>query len=128
MRAPDAGSGRGSVTAWVRGGVVAGAIAGAVLAGAALGPQAHGGATPTRASAGPRRQVYPDTLPVGPGFEIAGRACLMCHASTLIAQQHKDSTAWEKTLGLMTTWGAPLTPGERDTLRSYLLEHFGPRR
>lgn len=76
----------------------------------------------------PLRHVYPKTLPEGRGLEVAGKACLMCHSSMLIAQQHKDSTAWEQTLTTMVNWGAPLTPGERDTLRAYLVRHFGPRR
>jgi len=75
----------------------------------------------------PLRHVYPNTLPAGTGLEVAGKACLLCHSSMLIAQQHKDSTAWEKTLTTMVGWGAPLTPGERDTLRAYLIQHFGPR-
>lgn len=72
-------------------------------------------------------RVYPDTLPAGTGVDIAGRACILCHATTLIVQQRKDSTAWEKTLTQMSLWGAPLVAEERDTLRAYLVEHFGPR-
>ena len=66
-------------------------------------------------------------LPPGAGRTLVERHCLICHSTMLITQQHKDSTAWEKTLTQMKTWGAPLVAGERDTLRAYLLEHFGPR-
>ena len=45
----------------------------------------------------------------------------------LVTQQAKDSTGWEKSLATMEKWGAPMTPAERDTLRGYLLERFGPR-
>jgi hypothetical protein len=45
----------------------------------------------------------------------------------LVTQQAKDSTGWEKSLTTMKTWGAPMTPAEQDTLRGYLLAHFGPR-
>ena len=45
----------------------------------------------------------------------------------LVTQQTKDSTGWEKTLAQMEQWGAPMTPAEHDTLRRYLLAHFGPR-
>lgn len=64
-------------------------------------------------------------FPPGRGQEIAGRACAMCHSPMLVTQQGKDSTGWEKTLSLMEKWGAPVRGAEHDTLRSYLLVHFG---
>ncbi len=73
------------------------------------------------------RAAYPDTFPAGPGHEIAERACLFCHSPMLVTQQAKDSTGWEKSLATMEKWGAPMTPAERDTLRGYLLAHFGAR-
>ncbi len=72
-------------------------------------------------------RLYADTLPEAPGREIAGRACLMCHSASMLTQQRKDSTAWDKTLAQMRAWGAPLSEGERDTLRDYLVARFGPR-
>ena len=75
----------------------------------------------------PRRATYPDAYPDGPGRAIAERACLICHSAMLVTQQAKDSTGWEKSLATMEKWGAPLTPAEHDTLRGYLLSHFGPR-
>jgi hypothetical protein len=44
-----------------------------------------------------------------------------------VTQQAKDSTAWEKTLGTMEKWGVKLTREEHDSLRTYLLAHYGPR-
>ena len=76
---------------------------------------------------GTRRGVYLSTFPADTGRAIAERACLMCHAAALTTQQAKDSTGWEKTLGQMQKWGVALTPAEHDTLRRYLLTHFGPR-
>ena len=73
-----------------------------------------------------RRTVYPATLPVGPGQSITEQRCLICHAATLITQQHKDSTAWEKTVKQMETWGAPVQPAEHDSLIRYLRQSFGP--
>ena len=73
------------------------------------------------------RAAYPDTFPAGPGKAIAEKACLFCHSAMLVTQQAKDSTGWEKSLVSMEKWGAPMTPAERDTLRGYLLERFGPR-
>lgn len=74
------------------------------------------------------RAAYADTFPAGPGQAIAERACLFCHSPMLVTQQAKDSTGWEKSLATMEKWGAPLTPAEHDSLRGYLLAHFGPRR
>jgi hypothetical protein len=45
----------------------------------------------------------------------------------LVTQQAKDSLGWEKTLSLMEKWGAPLAPGEHDSLRTYLLTRFGAK-
>jgi hypothetical protein len=73
------------------------------------------------------RAAYPDTFPAGPGRAIAERACLFCHSPMLVTQQAKDSTGWEKTLVTMEKWGAPMTPADHDTLRGYLLAHFGAR-
>ena len=73
------------------------------------------------------RAAYPDTFPAGTGRAIAERACLFCHSPMLVTQQAKDSTGWEKTLATMVKWGTPMTPAEHDTLRGYLLTHFGPR-
>ena len=81
-------------------------------------------ATPT---APPRRMPYPARLPGGPGREIAERACQVCHSPQLIAQQHKDAAAWEKTIAQMEKWGAPLTPAQHDSLKTYLSARFGPR-
>jgi len=74
-----------------------------------------------------RRSVYASDFPVGDGRAIAQRACLICHSASLVTQQAKDSTGWEKTLGQMEKWGVKLKPAEHDSLRSYLLGHFGPR-
>lgn len=78
-------------------------------------------------SPAPRRAPYPDAYPDGPGRAIAERSCLVCHSAMLVTQQAKDSTGWEKTLATMEKWGAPVTPAEHDTLRTYLLAAFGRR-
>jgi cytochrome c5 len=84
-----------------------------------------------KASAEPARPAlahpYPNTLPAGPGQEIAERACLMCHAATMITQQAKAEAAWAKTVATMTQWGAPVHGGDRDELVRYLSAHFGRR-
>jgi cytochrome c5 len=92
----------------------------AILATAALGaaPGAHGPA---------RRAAYPARFPDGPGRSIAQRSCLICHSAMLVTQQHKDSTAWEKTVHQMEAWGVHVSPVEHDSLVGYLTRSFGPR-
>ncbi len=97
----------------------------ALLVFAALWALAAGGIT--RYATVRLRHVYAAQYPPGVGKSIADRACVTCHSPTLITQQAKDSTAWEKTLGQMVKWGVALTPAERDTLRGYLVAKFGPR-
>jgi len=74
-----------------------------------------------------RRQLYPSTFPPGPGKELADRNCVICHSASLITQQAKDSTGWEKTLAQMEKWAGAAAPAQHDSLRGYLLAHFGPR-
>ena len=74
-----------------------------------------------------RRPLYPSEFPAGAGHDLAGRSCLICHSASLVTQQAKDSTGWEKTLGQMEKWGVQLSPAEHDTLRAYLTAKFGPR-
>ncbi len=73
------------------------------------------------------RTLYADRFPPGPGDDIAGRACAICHSPMLVTQQAKDSLGWEKTLALMEKWGAPIAAGEHDSLRTYLLARFGAK-
>ena len=93
---------------------------------AALAPvaKAPGAAAPAVRA---RAASSPASFPAGTGRAIADRACSLCHSPMLVTQQAKDSTGWEKTLALMEKWGAPATRAEHDTLRRYLLAHFGPR-
>ena len=74
-----------------------------------------------------RRSVYASEFPSGDGRPLAERYCQICHAATLVTQQAKDSTGWEKTLGQMEKWGVQLGRAEHDTLRRYLLAHYGSR-
>jgi hypothetical protein len=71
---------------------------------------------------------YPARFPAGRGHLIAERACAICHSAMLVTQQAKDSTGWEKTLATMEKWGAPVSGADHDTLRVYLVSHFGPKR
>ena len=94
-----------------------------VVAALALAALAVAGVT----GKGAIRKVYPEQLAAGEGRAIADRACLMCHTVSLVTQQAKDSTGWQKTLTQMRAWGAPFSPAEGETLHAYLLRHYGPR-
>ncbi len=82
------------------------------------------GAAPAakRAPAGPHAIHYP----AGAGRAIAERACLACHSTMLVTQQHKDRAGWEKTVHQMELWGAPVPAAAHDSLVGYLAERFGP--
>jgi cytochrome c5 len=84
-------------------------------------------APPDKAPSAASAPTVAPALPDGPGREIVERDCMTCHSSMLITQQAKDSTGWEKTIGLMEKWGSPVQGAEHDTLRTYLLAHFGPK-
>lgn len=96
------------------------AAAGSLMAAALAAPQ-------SKTQGAPSAPAAVTTLPDGSGRELVERDCMTCHSSMLITQQAKDSTGWEKTIGLMEKWGSPVQGAEHDTLRTYLLEHFGPK-
>jgi cytochrome c5 len=66
-------------------------------------------------------------LPDGPGKALVTERCLLCHGAALIAQQRKDTAAWERTVTQMRTWGTPIRQEDQAPLVAYLAEHFGPR-
>jgi len=67
------------------------------------------------------------TLPAGAGRDIVIGKCLVCHAATMITQQHKDTTGWNKTVTQMIAWGAPVAKDQQAPLVAYLAEHFPAR-
>ena len=96
-----------------------------LAAGAAALARAPQAATPTPPAL---QRVYAAEFAAGPGAEIARGACVLCHGVPLVASQHKDSTAWVKTVDTMVAWGAPLAATQREPLIRYLLATYGPRR
>jgi hypothetical protein len=98
---------------------------------AALALLAFASATGTGAGTGSGvERQYPTNFPTtGGGAPLAYSRCVTCHSAMLTMQQAKDSAAWERTLTQMEAWGSPpLSPGERDTLRTWLLANWGPRK
>jgi hypothetical protein len=66
-------------------------------------------------------------LPEGAGHDIAVGGCVTCHSASMIAQQHKDTAGWNKTVTQMVAWGAPVAPEQKPVLVAYLAEHFPAR-
>jgi cytochrome c5 len=66
-------------------------------------------------------------LPKGAGHDIVVGGCISCHSATMIAQQHKDTAGWNKTVTQMVAWGAPVTAEQRPVLVAYLAEHYPAR-
>jgi cytochrome c5 len=70
-------------------------------------------------------QAAINRLPAGPGRDLVVGNCLICHAATMPEQQHKDTTAWNKTVTQMIAWGAPVPSDRKAELITYLATHFG---
>jgi cytochrome c5 len=100
-------------------------IAPAVFVVLALTALQHGSRGDEKSAVDPRRPYSVD-LPEGPGREQVQQSCLICHSAMLVVQQHKDSTAWEKTITQMLAWGAPMDSAGHEQARAYLVAHFGP--
>lgn len=66
-------------------------------------------------------------LPAGDGREVVLSSCLICHAATMIEQQHKDTAGWNKTVAQMIAWGAPVPDGKQSVIVAYLAEHYPAR-
>ena len=88
-------------------------------------------APPPPATLSARRSAEEDAalraLPAGTGHDIVVGKCLVCHAATMITQQHKDTTGWNKTVTQMIAWGAPVAKDQQAQLVAYLAEHFPAR-
>jgi hypothetical protein len=68
-----------------------------------------------------------EALPKGEGHELILGNCLTCHGVAIIAQQHKDSAGWTKTISQMAGWGAPLSKEDQPVLVRYLVQNYPAR-
>ncbi len=66
-------------------------------------------------------------IPAGTGHDLVVGNCLVCHAATMIEQQHKDTVGWNKTVTQMIAWGSPLPKGQQPVLVAYLAAHYPAR-
>jgi DMSO/TMAO reductase YedYZ molybdopterin-dependent catalytic subunit len=54
-------------------------------------------------------------------------ACAACHDDDVIRQQRLTRTQWDREIGKMTGWGAPVKDEDRNGLLDYLFRNYGPR-
>lgn len=66
-------------------------------------------------------------MPPGAGRDLVVANCVICHSATLLEQQHKDTTGWNKTVTQMMVWGAPVPVLQKAVLVAYLAEQFPAR-
>ncbi|HVO97466.1 MAG TPA: molybdopterin-dependent oxidoreductase [Bryobacteraceae bacterium] len=74
-------------------------------------------------------QGGPDVLQPGISYpQDAGYkdTCLTCHEEDVIRQQRLTRAQWDREITKMTNWGAPVKPGNRESILNYLSRYFGP--
>lgn len=76
---------------------------------------------------GAAEQHATNSLPADNGRDLVLGNCLICHGASMIEQQHKDSTGWDKTVSQMIGWGAPVQSSQKPALIAYLAQHFPAR-
>jgi competence ComEA-like helix-hairpin-helix protein len=64
-------------------------------------------------------------LPEGPGKEIVGRICLVCHDSGNFRKARYSSEEWSDSVADMVERGATGTAEEIDVVVAYLAKNFG---
>lgn len=65
--------------------------------------------------------------PQGPGREVAGHVCIVCHSLAMVTQQRLARWRWDELLDWMVDdqGMAPLSPENRALVLDYLVQHFG---
>ncbi len=58
--------------------------------------------------------------------ELVAKDCLSCHTDEMLMQQRLTEAQWTAVVKKMTTWGAPLDPGDDTKLVAYLSANYGP--
>jgi mono/diheme cytochrome c family protein len=63
----------------------------------------------------------------GPGAELAGAHCLLCHSADYISTQPRLTRAsWKAAVEKMRQkYGAPIAPDQIDPLLDYLVKNYG---
>jgi hypothetical protein len=63
-------------------------------------------------------------LPPGPDAALLGTRCTICHTTQYLTQQRLTEAQWQKTIGKMKKWGAPIEDTDITRLAKYLGTHF----
>lgn len=69
-------------------------------------------------------KATPIAWPAGPGKILVETRCLICHNGELIASQRLTPAQWDREVGKMAGWGAPLDAAEKRVLAGYLAKAF----
>ena len=64
-------------------------------------------------------------IPQTTGWELVASRCVICHSLEIAIQQRQGPRGWAEIVDRMISYGAPITPEEREALLVYLLRHFG---
>ena len=64
-------------------------------------------------------------LPVGPGRELVGEKCVICHSLDVVVAQRMNARDWDFLVGQMMSYGAPVTDEQRREIVVYLAANFG---
>ena len=117
------------------------ALAVAVAAGllcALAGPASLAAAPKKKRKPAPREQPvnFDKNLPVlgtklaafppGPAKKLADDACLGCHSTDMVVQQHLTEKQWVAEVVKMSGWGAAVPEEKRNDLVAYFVQNFGP--
>src|SRR5438876_2318771 len=73
-------------------------------------------------AAGQARRI--ERFPAGPARDVLDKACSSCHAVTRISAQRMSPGEWRETVERMMSYGARLTASEKDSVISYVSQHF----
>ncbi len=72
------------------------------------------------------RAAAQDASPDGEAGQLMANRCGICHSTDLVTQQKLDRPRWTATVDKMISWGATLSPEERDKLVDYLVAQYRP--
>lgn len=63
-----------------------------------------------------------ETMPPGAGKQLVLDTCVQCHDFKWMTAQPKSEAEWRQTVNVMIWRGAPLMPGEAETIAKYLVQ------
>jgi len=72
------------------------------------------------------RAAGANPLPAGPGRDIVAAACSQCHGLNAFTWLRQGDQAWRHQVYDMILRGSQISPGEIDTVVTYLTTNFGP--